>query len=191
MKKFFTLSAFVFLLSACTNQFEEKLITEEKNDPAYFEYTLEPDLHSSLEFHSVAEDGSTQLIQTPRPYTIQKGTPIKVIANITNNGKADYTFDGNPCDGKLTISITNNEQTFTLNGQGDVSPEACIEPLVTHTLKSGETIKAEAIFQTDYDGLATKPPEEVMKELSINPFTVHAKYGEQQFSATFEIQDKK
>jgi hypothetical protein len=65
--------ASVCLLSACTDNVKEEIITEVKDNPPYFEDGLDPDLPSSLEFQYIAEDGSSQLIRTPQPLTVQKG----------------------------------------------------------------------------------------------------------------------
>ncbi|WP_050181009.1 membrane lipoprotein lipid attachment site-containing protein [Domibacillus robiginosus] len=187
MKKIFLFTAFIFLLSAC-NSTREQSETGEKKEPARFDYELNHDLYATLEFHTVANDGTSSLLKASRPYTIPKGTPVKVVAAITNKGEKDFVFEGNPCSGKLTVSVTNNEQTFRLSGQGNVTPDVCTAQLVTHTLKKGETLEAEAVFETDYDELAVAP-EEAGEEPSMNPFNAVAAYGEERFSSTFEIEE--
>ncbi|HZG70996.1 MAG TPA: hypothetical protein VEY51_05590 [Chondromyces sp.] len=185
MKKLLLLTVFLLFLSACSNG-DKNLAPKVTGDgPAYFEETLNHHLQFSLEIFYVSEDGSTQPVQTSQPVKVKKGKPIKVVATVTNNGEEDYTFDSNPCDGRLSMFIMNNSHDVKLKGEGDVTPEACIESLVTHVLKKGEQITAEATFQTDYD-----LPEGKQQGEAGNLFTIHVPYANQQFDATFEIEEE-
>ncbi len=185
MKKIMLSMAGVILLLAGCGQTDKQKTGEEKKpaEKTYFEEVLENNLQYSMEI--IYDDEGTEQTEAG---TFELAKPIKVIAKVTNTGEKDYTFDGNPCDGELTISLFDSKENIKAEGTGDITPDMCIEPLVQHTIKAGETMEAEAVFNMEkgFDHNSTDLSQ-TKADLKTGEYTITAVYGKQELKETIKI----
>ncbi|MFP3726502.1 hypothetical protein U8V72_15090 [Priestia filamentosa] len=141
MKRFFYLAILILLIIFVASIFIQHKQHNESTAPKTNDTTLNSTKEAKQ--HNLLFEAKTDKDR----YTI--GEEIEVEASVQNMNQEAYIFGGNPCEGKLYISITESTSDRYLKQKGNQAPEVCIEPYVEHTLKPKEKVNAKAVIQTD------------------------------------------
>jgi len=156
----------ILILTACASNVENTASPQET--PTFYEEELLPSLTYTLAVHRQEND---EWVDPAASGKVEKGEIIRLTATVTNTGENDYTFHGNPCDSELFVALHKDGKKIA--GSGNITPDACIEPQLTHTLRAGAELAASGEFD-----LAKAEP---------GVYTISASYAKETFEKEIEV----
>lgn len=182
MKRILALMVLFLLLVGCGQSQKQTGGEEKVIEPTKFEKEMEHNLFFSMELKYDNPENVTVLDSGK----FQLGEPIGIKVKVKNKGEKDYKFKGDPCEGKLSVSLHSDK--IKASGEGDISTDFCVKSLVEHTIKAGETMTATATFPLDKGSdLTATDADKLETELVPGTYTISARYARQTMNEKIEL----
>lgn len=176
--------ALVMAVAGCGQSMEGQSGDEKKMEPAVFTQKMDNGLEFMLEVQYENIEEAKGRITEGKAGSFQLGEPLQVAAKVKNTTDKDFSFEGDPCSGRLSVRLA--KDTVRVLGEGDIAGDVCIQSIESHTLKAGETIEAKAVFPLD-KGLDAGKVEGQEVDLEPGKYTVRAHYAMQVMEAEIEL----